>query len=358
MSSMLKRSLALAAAVSMTAAALGTARVLAQAAPGGNPRWVKAAPFPEPEEELYAVTVNGKMYVIGGFGYMPFGNPPGLVYEYDPGPDKWTKKKTLPQRVHHQAQAVFNNKIYVFGGCKMGIFGTDAVTNVWEYDPATDNYRAMAPIPGPRCSAVAATANNKIYLIGGIEPFENGQGSRISGRNQVFDPVANTWGSADLSPMPTTRNHAFVGVVNNKIYVIGGRQAAGMIPYSSNTDVVEEYDPATNTWGGVKQRMPTARSGGGYATYNGRIYIGGGEWISREVMASFRALEAYEPATDTWQLLPALPGAVHGNAMTFIGNKLHNVSGKMENGGLPDQMAPATADHSTMEFPAGTGRTN
>jgi hypothetical protein len=41
--------------------------------------------------------------------------------------------------------------------------------------------------------------------------------------------------------------------------------------------------------------MPTARSGGGYATYNGRIYIGGGEWISREVMASFRALEAYDP---------------------------------------------------------------
>jgi N-acetylneuraminic acid mutarotase len=358
MSSMLKRFLALTAAVSITAAASGTARVLAQAPSAGSLRWVKASPFPEPEEELYAVTVNGKMYVIGGFGYMPFGNPPGLVYEYDPGPDKWTKKKILPQRVHHQAQAVYNNKIYVLGGCKQGIFGTDAVTNVWEYDPATDNYRAMAPIPGPRCSAVAATVNNKIYLIGGIEPFENGKGSRISGRNQVFDPVANTWAAADLSPMPTTRNHAFVGVVNNKVYVIGGRQSAGMIPYSSNTDVVEEYDPATNTWGNVKQRMPTARSGGGYATYNGKIYIGGGEWISREVMASFRALEAYDAATDTWDLLPALPGAVHGNAMTFIGNKLHNVSGKMENGGLPDQMAPATADHSVMEIPAAAGRTN
>ena len=230
----------------------GAARLVAQAPSSGPLRWAKAAPFPEPEEELYAVTVNNKMYVIGGFGYMPFGNPPGLVYEYDAATDKWTKKKILPQRVHHQAQAVFNNKIYVFGGCKMGIFGTDAVTNVWEYDPATDNYKAMAPIPGPRCSAVAATVGNKIYLIGGIEPFENGKGSRISGRNQVFDPVANTWGSTDLSPMPTTRNHAFVGVVANKVYVIGGRQAAGMIPYSSNTDVVEEYDPATNTWGGVK----------------------------------------------------------------------------------------------------------
>jgi N-acetylneuraminic acid mutarotase len=122
------------------------------------------------------------------------------VYEYDPGPDKWAKKKILPQRVHHQAQAVYNNKIYVLGGCKQGIFGTDAVTNVWEYDPATDNYRAMAPIPGPRCSAVAATVNNKIYLIGGIEPFENGKGSRISGRNQVFDPVANTWGRRRPQP--------------------------------------------------------------------------------------------------------------------------------------------------------------
>jgi hypothetical protein len=67
-------------------------------------------------------------------------------------------------------------------------------------------------------------------------------------------------------------------------------------------------------------------------------------------MASFRALEVYEPASDSWTLLPALPGAVHGNAMAFIGNKLHNVSGKMENGGLPDLMGAATADHSVMEI--------
>ena len=157
MPSMSRRSIALMAAVSLIAAVVGAAHVVAQAPSGASLRWVKAAPFPEPEEELYGAVANGKLYVIGGFGYMPFGNPPGLVYEYDPGPDKWTKKKILPVRVHHQAQAVFNNKIYIFGGCKQGIFGTDAVNNVWEYDPATDAYKAMAPIPGPRCSAVAAT---------------------------------------------------------------------------------------------------------------------------------------------------------------------------------------------------------
>ena len=58
------RSLALIASAALIAAVAGTARVIAQAPAGGALRWVKAAPFPEPEEELYAVTVNNKMYVI------------------------------------------------------------------------------------------------------------------------------------------------------------------------------------------------------------------------------------------------------------------------------------------------------
>ena len=60
-------------------------------------RWVKAAPFPEPEEELYGVSVNGKMYVIGGYGKNGKAAP-AMVYEYDPGPDKWTKKKSISRR--------------------------------------------------------------------------------------------------------------------------------------------------------------------------------------------------------------------------------------------------------------------
>ena len=59
-------------------------------------RWDKAAPFPEPEEELYGIESGGKMYVIGGFSEN--GKPaPAMVYEYDPGPDKWTKKKPIPK---------------------------------------------------------------------------------------------------------------------------------------------------------------------------------------------------------------------------------------------------------------------
>ena len=358
-------------AACVIAIALGE-RVIAQNPPARGMRWSKAAPFPEPEEELYGTVVNGKFYVIGGFGFTPkgvqppppnvskgpcFSCPPALVYEYDPGPDKWTKKKPIPVAVHHQAQAAYNGKIYIFGGCTRAISGEGGSTNVWEYDPTTDNYTAKAALPVKRCSAIAETVGSKIYLIGGLEPLENGQGTRVTGRNEMFDPVANTW--TEKSPMPTARNHAFSGVVNNKIYVIGGRIGAGNIPATTNVDVVEEYDPATNLWGAIKDRMPTPRSGGGAATYNGKIYVGGGELQNRQLAAAFRALEAYDPASNTWDILPSMPSARHGNAMGFIGNKLHVVSGKMEGGGAPDMAGYdhpyATEAHDVLEIPAASG---
>jgi len=380
------------AAVAASVALVMSVTLAAQNPPARGLRWSKAAPFPQPEEELYGTVINGKFYVVGGFGFNPLppggtvtlnpaapagnanagraggggaavnpgpcgGCPPGLVYEYDAGPDKWTKKKDIPVHVHHQAQAAFNGKLYIFGGCLRAISGEGGTTNVWEYDPVADAYRALAPLPVKRCSAIAETVNGKIYVIGGLEPLENGQGTRVTGRNEMYDPATNAW--TERSPMPTSRDHAFSGVVNNKIYVIGGRIGAGNIPATTNIDVVEEYDPATNLWGVVKDRMPTPRSGGGAATYNGKIYVGGGELQTRQLAAAFRALEAYDPASNTWEILPSMPSSRHGNAMGFIGNKLHVVSGKQEGGGAADMTGNsphpyATEAHDVLEVPAGT----
>lgn len=343
----LGRLLAIVAAASMAAGSVGTAHAQAPAQ-GRVPQWVKAAPFPTPEEELYGSVINGKFYVLGGFGVG--GMAPGLVYEYDPAGDRWTRKKDMPIKVHHQAQTPYNGKLYVFGGCLQGISGEGGTTNAWEWDPVADSWRALAPLTVKRCSAVAEQVDGKIYLIGGLEPLENGKGTRVTGLNQMYDPATNTW--TNRSPMPTTRNHAMAGAVNGKIYVLGGRLGAGNIPVTTNIDTVEEYDPATNLWGAVKERMPQVRSGGGWATCNGKIYVGGGEWITREFYAALKALDAYDPATNTWEVLTPLPGAVHGNAMGCIGNKLHTVSGKMRAGGGPD---PATASHDVLELPQRAG---
>src|ERR1700741_5582974 len=77
-----------------------------------NP-WKKAAPFPYPDEELYGTALNGKMYVIGGWDE---GKAAGINYEYDPATDKWSQKKGMPRSAHHAAIATANGKLYVMGG--------------------------------------------------------------------------------------------------------------------------------------------------------------------------------------------------------------------------------------------------
>src|SRR5258706_4690217 len=163
--------------IAVTVALLAIGGTLVQAQNPMLLRWDKAAPFPEPEEELYGVEAGGKMYVIGGFSENGKAAP-AMVYEYDATADRWTKKKPIPVPVHHQAQTEYNGKIYVFGGCQRplsgpGMGGWEPVDNSWEYTPATDTWRALAPMPGKRCSTVAEEDGGKIYVIGGAAIMED-----------------------------------------------------------------------------------------------------------------------------------------------------------------------------------------
>jgi len=172
----------------------------------------------------------------------------------------------------------------------------------------------------------------------------------VLGTNEVYDIAANKWEAK--SPMPTTRNHAAAGVVNGKIYIIGGRVGNAFITRASNTDVVEEYDPATDQWGPLLAPMPTARSATAWGTYKGKIYVAGGEIRTDRLSATFRAVEAYDPATNRWTSLPSMEVSRHGLAGDIVGARLHLVSGNVQSGG-PEGMLIATDVHDALELESG-----
>ncbi len=178
--------------------------------------------------------------------------PAGANYEYDPATDKWTKKASMPRKAHHAALATYKGKIYVCGGfvppenTNVPLGGAwQPIDNAWEYDPAADSWRSLAPLPGKRGSAVAVETGGKIYVIGGAttvegskEPWTLSSGAatspqsvspfftffgpaRVLSTNDVYDPATNKWETR--RPMSVPRNHAFAAAVNGKIYVIGGR---------------------------------------------------------------------------------------------------------------------------------------
>jgi len=328
-----------------------------------NP-WKKAAPFPYPDEELYGTALNGKMYVIGGWDD---GKAAGLNYEYDPATDKWTQKKGMPRSAHHAAIASANGKLYVIGGfvppkdTQIPTGGAwEPIADVWEYDPAVDSWKSLAPLPTKRGAAVAVEVAGKIYVIGGATTVANSKDpyftffgpSLVLTTNEVFDPATNKWESR--RPMSVARNHAYAAAVNGKIYVIGGRTGHAFILSATNTDVVEEYSTVSDMWSAPKERMPMPRSGGAWGTDGRRIYVAGGEVTTKELVGAFRAVDAYEPATDSWISLPPMPMPRHGIAGAVIGNEFHLVSGMIQSAGalsfLDPRLEVHTGQHDVLEL--------
>jgi N-acetylneuraminic acid mutarotase len=324
-------------------AALAVPMTLSLGAVAKAQKWTTLAPFPEASEELYGVAAGGKLHVFGGLA--PGWKPKGLVYEYDPAKNSWTKKKAMPLASHHLALASMNGKVYVFGGFKLPDSGPPAwvpIDNAWEYDPVADTWKALAPLPTKRGSANALQVDGKFYVIGGggLHPgsketsLHPARPHRSVSANEMYDPATNTWTAKN--PMPTARNHAAAGVVNNKIYIIGGRLGAAFITRASNTDIVEEYDPAMDQWGTMKAQMPGGpRSSPGWGTYNGRIYVAGGETRAQDTNSTWRRVEAFDAAHNTWHTVPSMQYHRHGFAADVVDGKFITVSGDVQSGGAP-----------------------
>jgi N-acetylneuraminic acid mutarotase len=321
-------------------------------------KWVKLAPFPEPAEEILGAAAGGKMYVFAGLA--PVWKPMGMVYEYDPASNQWTKKKPMALASHHVAFTEYHGKIYGFGGFVFPQSGPPAwvpINNAWEYDPAMDTWKALAPMPSKRGSPIAVAVGNKIYVIGGAstppgsdETALNFTTPQVSvGTVEEYDPATNTWRTR--SPMPTPRNHTTGGAINGKIYVIGGRVGAAFIGLASDISVVEEYDPATDKWSAPRARMPTARSAMGSGVYSGRVYVAGGEFQDPHMMATFRAVEAFDPVSNSWSTMPSMPVSRHGLAAGVIGNRLLLVGGDVQSAG--NGIAASTSEVDALEFPTG-----
>jgi N-acetylneuraminic acid mutarotase len=302
-------------------------------------KWERKAPFPDPSEEVLGMAAGGKMYVFAGLA--PVWKPKALVYEYDPASDKWTEKKKMALPSHHVAFAEYQGKIYAFGGFVPPQSGPPAwvpIDNSWEYDPATDTWKALAPMPTKRGAAAAAVINGKVYVVGGATtPSGTDEPSVLPTRPHLavgtleeYDIATNTWRAR--RPMPTARNHLMAGAVDGKLYAIGGRLGAAFIGLASDTDVVEEYNPADDLWR-IKSRMPTARSAIAGGVHGGRIYVAGGEMQDTQKSATFRAFEGYDPATNSWTVMPGMPVSRHGMAAGITGDALHLVSGDVQSAG-------------------------
>jgi N-acetylneuraminic acid mutarotase len=269
--------------------------------------------------ETSAAVLDGKIYIAGGLaGKSTFYTEITTSFEvYNPATNAWKALAPLPKALHHMAIAGARGRIYMTGGYT----ALDFIANnksAWAYDPVVDSWSAIADLPAPRAAHTLAVIDDTLYLVGGI--------TSASPALWTYDPVADKWNTKH-APMPTAREHTSSAVVDGKLYVIGGEtpnsDGTGRETYQT-LSAIESYDPATDKWSSLTD-APTARSSITAGVLDGKIHVVSGE--NHKDNCVFANHEVYDPKTDTWTQAAELTTARHGAVSGVIENRWYVIGG-------------------------------
>lgn len=292
-------------------------------------RWSRVADASVARQEIYPAVLDGRIVVAGGI----LSQAPGftdLVEAYDPKTDRWSTLAPLPEGRHHIALATAGGKLYGIGGFSGAIPDWRAHASVFVYDPRAARWSSGPSLPQPRAEGVVASIGERIFFIGGRVPTRPdadhiGEHADTS-RAEALDVRTGRW--ERIADAPSARNSAAAAVIDGRIYVAGGRRMVAQEDGRQrpvNVASLEVYDPATDRWE-TRAPMPQAQGGLAAASHGGKLYVFGGEQFVPAARV-FAEAWVYDPRTDRWSALPPMPTPRHGHGAALVGERIYLMGG-------------------------------
>ncbi|KAI4307347.1 hypothetical protein L6164_030548 [Bauhinia variegata] len=242
--------------------------------------------------ELYKVrkelgTTEEWVYLLIKFGEDKF-----LWHALDPLSQKWQRLPTMPNDVNEEESRKGSSRFWMWNM-------VEGIRGLLGQKEAMDEM--------PFCGCAIGALDGCLYVLGG---FCKASTMRCVWR---FDPIQNTWNK--VTSMSTARAYSKTGILNNKLYVVGGvsQGQAGLIPLQS----AEVFDPSTDTWSNVPS-MPFSRArflptafladmlkpiATGLTSYMGKLCVPQSlySWPFFVDVGG----EIYDPETNSWMEMPA-----------------------------------------------------
>ena len=172
--------------------------------------------------------IGSKLYFSGGY----YGDElyASELDAYDYGTDRMIKKADMPKHTGDGVTGVINGKLYVLPGtCELNDCATNPIRRLYRYDPATNTWVAGALSPHFHKNGAAGVIDGKFYVAGGLGVVDL----------DVYDPATNSWKT--LAPLPTA-GRAIGAALGGKLFVTSSGNMFGDEVHSY------VYNPATNTW--------------------------------------------------------------------------------------------------------------
>uniref|UniRef100_A0A8C8J355 Kelch-like protein 3 n=1 Tax=Oncorhynchus tshawytscha TaxID=74940 RepID=A0A8C8J355_ONCTS len=244
-------------------------------------RWYQVADLPSRRCRAGVVFMAGRVYAVGGFnGSLRV----RTVDVYDGVRDQWTTVPSMQERRSTLGSAVLGDLAFSSPSFPPSISG---LSSVEAYNYKTNEWMFVAPMNTRRSSVGVGVVDGKLYAVGGYD----GASRQCLSTVEEYNPVSNQWGY--MADMSTRRSGAGVGVLSGQLYAAGGHD--GPLVRKS----VEVYDPPSNTWKQVCD-MNMCRRNAGVCAINGLLYVIGGD----DGSCNLSSVEYYNPATDKWSLIP------------------------------------------------------
>ena len=184
-----------------------------------------------------------------------------------------------------------NPATVVVGSNLYAITGFNSAPNYTAVNERFDgiSWTTLAPIPVPHAQSRGTAVGTNVYVPGGFNSISFGGPLDTM---QIYNTTANTW-SAGMT-LPAARAGVATATFNGLVYVIGGYNPTG-----TGHNEVYIYNPGTNSYSTGAPMTATQGNAAG-VLFNGEIYVIGGGTAPG-------AQYAYNPTTNMWRTIPALP---------------------------------------------------
>jgi N-acetylneuraminic acid mutarotase len=170
----------------------------------------------------------------------------------------------LPVGLSSYGMVPFEGYLYVFGGWD----GNQVVDSVYQYDPESDHWQELTPMPTARSDLGVSVVEDKIFAIGGFD------GEKPLATTEVYTPSLE---ESDTSPweidQPLPDSIYAMGVVSlaDRIYIFGGESNA------EETIGFLEYASEAGNWAQFGESITADWSHLGAVPVGTYIYLIGGE---------------------------------------------------------------------------------
>ena len=185
--------------------------------------WQRVADGPEIQCKWAGVCeLDGYIYVVGG-------NSAKSGKRFNTDTLEWQELSLMRYSRYYPGVAVLKGKIYAIGGLNHNWM---SLKTCERYNPLVNQWEEIARMHTPRWSLGVAAVGNELFAIGGSHNVE-----QFANTVEVYNVITNKW-EESVAPLNEGRRCLGVAVVNDQIYVVGGRVA----------NTIEYYNKETNEW--------------------------------------------------------------------------------------------------------------